>query len=130
MYHGKEDVSMIVHDAFSGQLGESTKPRSDSFKLSAMPCLCVPVVATTQHRDTVYTEIEVVQLPIVLSSVNLSSRTLIVWRKRDPKTALDIIPTPAGFEPAPSKRNRFLICRRNHLAIAPCPWICTVYLYA
>ena len=27
--------------------------------------------------------------------------------------------TPAGFEPAPSKRNRFLICRRNHLAIAP-----------
>jgi hypothetical protein len=29
------------------------------------------------------------------------------------------IPTPAGFEPAPSKRNRFLICRCNHLAIAP-----------
>ncbi|KAF8148842.1 hypothetical protein B0H34DRAFT_200362 [Crassisporium funariophilum] len=35
-------------------------------------------------------------------------------------------PTPAGFEPAPSKRNRsyertvpVLICRRNHLAIAP-----------
>lgn len=37
------------------------------------------------------------------------------------------ITTPAGFEPAPSKRNRWiwgwepliLICRRNHLAIAP-----------
>ena len=28
--------------------------------------------------------------------------------------------TPAGFEPAPPKENRFLICRRNHLAIAPC----------
>lgn len=28
-------------------------------------------------------------------------------------------PTPAGFEPAPPKENRFLICRRNHLAIAP-----------
>ena len=27
--------------------------------------------------------------------------------------------TPAGFEPAPPKENRFLICRRNHLAIAP-----------
>ena len=35
------------------------------------------------------------------------------------------ISTPAGFEPAPSKRNRFLICRRNHLAIAPwcCRWL-------
>ena len=28
--------------------------------------------------------------------------------------------TPAGFEPALPKGNRFLICRRNHLAIAPC----------
>ena len=29
--------------------------------------------------------------------------------------------TPAGFEPAPSKRNRYFIriCRRNHLAIVP-----------
>ena len=28
-------------------------------------------------------------------------------------------PTSAGFEPTPSKRNRFLICRRNHLAMTP-----------
>jgi hypothetical protein len=27
--------------------------------------------------------------------------------------------TSAGFEPTPSKRNRFLICRRNHLAMTP-----------
>ena len=37
----------------------------------------------------------------------------ILWKKKKRH------PTPAGFEPAPSKRNRFLICRCNHLAIAP-----------
>jgi hypothetical protein len=43
------------------------------------------------------------------------------------------ITTPAGFEPAPSKRNRFLICRRNHLAIAPmdisCAMMFSMYLW-
>ena len=35
------------------------------------------------------------------------------WRKKKQKT------TPAGFEPAPENRNRFLVCRFNHSAIAP-----------